>query len=118
MSWKDEVRYRERIAARTVDPIKAFEKYRRRNEPSADQRIAAAVKELRERAVPAPAAEPDDAETIERVERETRERRRSDTARRLKAPVIVEAMPDGTTKFKRDIGVSERRYGSGTTAPQ
>jgi hypothetical protein len=114
MSWKDEVRHREKIATQVVSPADYDKRKKTLSPARVDARMAAALEELKGRAVDPPAEEPVDEEAVKREEQERRTRTRADTLRRMKSPVLVERMPDGSTKFKHDLGISERRFGSGT----
>jgi hypothetical protein len=118
MSGKDEIRHREKIAAGIVSP-EEFDKRKKTLSPArVDAKLAAAVTELQKRAVESPAADPVDGEAVKREEEERRTARRADTLRRMKSPVLVQKQPDGSTRFKHSLEVSERRFGSGSGAPQ
>jgi hypothetical protein len=119
MSWTQEREHRAKIASQIVDPAE-YDKRRKTVSPArVDQRIKSAVESLKARAVDPPAEEPVSEEQLAREEQDRRNARRADTLRRMrKSDVLVQRMPDGSTKFKHDLGVSERRFGSGTGAPQ
>jgi hypothetical protein len=118
LSWEKEREHRAKVAAGIVSPAE-HDRRKKQSPARVEARIASAVEALKKRAVPVPTAEPDDPERVARIEQEVREKRRADTARRMKAPVIVEQLSNGALKFKQDRGVSERKFGSGTdTRPQ
>jgi hypothetical protein len=105
---------RAELAARTVDPVQALERWQRRREPSpsqVDTEIEKEIESLKARAI-TPTAEPVDEELAAREDEERRDARRKDNLRRMRNPVLVQRTGDAIL-FKDDLQVRETSWGSG-----
>jgi hypothetical protein len=71
-----------------------------------DQQIAACVEKLKSQAL-TPTVEPVDEEAARREEEERRNARRADNLRRLKSPVLAQRQPDGSIRFRHDLGIRD-----------
>jgi hypothetical protein len=108
---------RAELAARIVDPVKAWEAVQRKREPTpekTDLEIASEIERLKQQAV-VPAVEPVDQELAARGEEERRDARRKDNLRRMRAPVLAQRTGKGIL-FKDDLQVRETSWGSGSGA--
>lgn len=70
------------------------------------QQIAAHIETLKAQAV-TPAVEPVDDEAARLEEEERRNARREDNLRRLKSPVLAQRQPDGSIRFRHDLGIRD-----------
>src|SRR5438034_9920445 len=113
MSWEKERAHRAKIAAGIVSPADYDKRKKTLSPAKVDARMAAALEELKSRAVDPPAEQAVDEEAVKSEEEERRNARLGDTLRRMKAPVLTQRQADGSIKFVHDKEVRERPFGSG-----